>query len=188
MMETKKQNHAEQNAIGWLETIKEHVSCLTADRERLDELLSEREGFTMDVDANGAPDGPGYANDAEAWAGENPDEAEELADLLSDISVDGEQLDEDAIRERIEESPLSVQVRGGWHSPGDNDGTEAEEYEILLSTGGPALRIVGDLSGGQPTSARLEYQDWGTPWTEHITTGDDHDALLRWVSVFYFGD
>ena len=42
-----------------------------------------------------------------------------------------------------------------------------EEFEILLCTGGPACRIVGDLDEScQPSSARIEHQDWGTPWTE----------------------
>lgn len=71
----------------------------------------------------------------------------------------------------------------------DNDGAEAEdeEFMILLSTGGPALRIRGELSSGEPDRAWLEYQDWGTPWTEHVATGSDHAALLTFCRVFYFG-
>ena len=94
--------------------------------------------------------------------------------------------DQEAIRDEITESALSVQVRSGWVDSGaDNMG--AEEYCVLLSTGGPALRLTGDLNAhGDPETARLEYQDWGTPWTEY---GDaDRDVLLRFAAHFYFGE
>jgi hypothetical protein len=92
----------------------------------------------------------------------------------------------------IAESALSVQVRSGWHVPGDE--AEAEEYTILLQApksmssrrgdpcmpaeekalravalkrfGGPAVRIVGKLNQyGEPVTATLEHQDWFAPWT-----------------------
>ncbi len=168
----KPEDHAEQNACGWLETIREHVACLEADRDRLEELRDEREAI----------DDPGDLVD---WDSEN---REELDELTKAVTVEGEELDEDAIRERIQESPLSVQVRGGWHDPGaEDDG--AEEFEILLSTGGPALRIVGDLDGhGQPSRARLEHQDWYKPWTEKVLDSDGYAALLTWCQQFYFGE
>jgi hypothetical protein len=176
-------SHAEVNAIAWFETIKEYAACLDADRDRLEELRDER---TTWVDNEGGDDDE-QNRTPEEWAKEFPDDAAELAELEIAVTVNGEELDADECRERIEESPLSVEVRGGWRSPGAMD-DGPEEYCILLSTGGPALRIVGDLSmHAEPTSARLEYQDWGTPWTERITTGKDHDALMRFVSVFYFG-
>ena len=93
--------------------------------------------------------------------------------------------DEDAARQRIEEGPLSVEVRTGWHSPGDEEGAKPEEYNILLGTGGPASRIIGDLDeDGHPISAHYEYQDWFKPWTRARLRGDDEDVLLRWASVF----
>lgn|SRR3990167_7515717 len=92
---------------------------------------------------------------------------------------------EDALR-AIEEDPLSVEVSHGWHGPGSVTGAP-EEYRILLSTGGPATRIVGDLSEhGEPTSARLEAQDWFQPWTEY--RGGDEAVLLAYASCFYFGE
>lgn len=75
----------------------------------------------------------------------------------------------DAARERILESALSVEVRSGWYSPGDPDNTQEKpaEFSILLSTGGPALRLIGELNEhGEPETARLEHQNWGTPWME----------------------
>ena len=48
--------------------------------------------------------------------------------------------------EAITQDALSVEVRSGWHVPGDADGAKPDEYAILLCTGGPAVRIVGKLS------------------------------------------
>lgn len=93
--------------------------------------------------------------------------------------------DRDAAEEAIHDDPLSVEVRSDWQNIGEE--LTPSEYCILLCTGGPACRIVGDLDG-EPTSARLEYQDWGTPWTELITTGSDHAALLTYARQFYFSD
>ena len=95
--------------------------------------------------------------------------------------------DEDDLRQTIDEDPLSVQVRSGWaNSPSE---FEAEEFEILLCTGGPACRIVGELDRGQPDRARLEYQDWFTPWIEYLDmTSEERDALLTYAQQFYFGE
>lgn len=93
---------------------------------------------------------------------------------------------EEAARQSIQEDPLSVQIRGGWHNPGEKD--EAMEYEILLCTGGPACRIMGELGEhNEPDTAVIEYQDWFTPWeTYHNTNGDEDTALLFYARQFYF--
>lgn len=197
-------SHAEQNACGWLESIREYAAALSADRKRLEELREERDNYepacVCDAEEHGPDTCTGNCGCPECWdtwtsieratqwAEENPDDAQELRDLIEAVTIEGEELDEDQVRERIQESPLSVEVRGGWHAPGaEDDGPE--EFMILLSTGGPALRIVGDLDEHcQPTRARLEHQDWFKPWTEYICTGEDHDALMAFVNCFYFGD
>src|ERR1035437_4802354 len=73
----------------------------------------------------------------------------------------------EAAEQTIHEDALSVQVRSGWYQLGAAiEDTGPFEYEILLCTGGPACRIVGDLSEhGEPETARLEVQDWFQPWT-----------------------
>ena len=92
--------------------------------------------------------------------------------------------------ERIHESVLSVEVRSPWINPADyhNSANKPAEYCILLTTGGPALRLVGELSEyGEPTTALLEYQDWFTPWT--LLTGltaDEIEALLTFAQRFCF--
>lgn len=163
------------------ESIAEMVAALQCDYERLEELRDERDGYEFDEDANGAPDGPGHKNSREAWAAENPDEAEELRGLEE---AAGECGDQGEARERIEEDALSVQVRCGWVTPGE--GMSAEEFSILLSTGGPAVRIVGELDAGlEPSRAWLEVQDWGKPWTQYFRA--DEDTLLAYCRCFYFG-
>jgi len=92
--------------------------------------------------------------------------------------------DEEAARQDIDEDPLSLEVRSGWHSPGGE--VEEEEFCLLLGTGGPAVRIVGDLDRGEPSGARLEVQDWFKPWTEYIPA--EQDVLLTYCRCFYFGD
>ena len=89
----------------------------------------------------------------------------------------------EAIEESCRETALSVDVRSGWGTPGE---LEPEEFQILLSTGGPALRIIGDLQSNEPSRARLEFQDWGTPWTQW-RRDVDHEALDWFCSLFWFG-
>lgn len=93
----------------------------------------------------------------------------------------------DKARETIEQDPLSVEVRGGWHSVGEEPDPAPEEYRILLGTGGPAVRIIGEFGAhNEPKSATLQVQDWGTPWTDYRKA--DESILMAYVSVFYFGE
>jgi len=102
------------------------------------------------------------------------------------VTYEGEAFeDADDLRQRIEEMPLSVQVRDGWRSPGaESDGPE--QFEILLSTGGPALRITGEIGTAFPA---LQWQDWGTPWTDFGDTTEGQDeAITAFVGLFWFGE
>lgn len=125
-----------------------------------------------------------------SWAEENADDAEELADmekLLAEFQTNcGRELTcEDDVRDAINEDPLDIQVRSDWVSLGDWPG-EPSQFLILLCTGGPAVRIVGELSSGDPQRAWLEHQDWGTPWTELPNSEGDMDALLTYARCFCF--
>jgi len=100
-----------------------------------------------------------------------------------------EDVREEDVREEIQESVLSVSVRSGWHSPGAPEDAEPAEYEVLLTTGGPALRITGDIGlYGQPDTAHLQVQDWFKPWSSVYVADDQHEVLLRFVSHFWFGE
>lgn len=164
-----------------LDSIREMVAALECDYERLQELRDERDGFIPDDAEEGQDEArDGEPSWAELWAKEYPDDAEELADL-EDAAGDCESQDD--ARERIQEDPLSVEVRSGWVLPGAD--MEAEDFCILLSTGGPAVRIRGELADGEPHRAWLEVQDWGKPWTEHYESGAA-DVLLAYSRCFCF--
>lgn len=87
--------------------------------------------------------------------------------------------------EAIREDPLSVAIRSDWTVPGYT--LEPAEYLILLCTGGPAVRIIGELSQyNEAETATLEYQDWFTPWVELVLTEEEEIALLRYAQQFYY--
>ena len=114
-----------------------------------------------------------------------------IREMVEALGVEDAEMDRlDRAEQDIQESVLSVEVRSGWYQPGSTDGTEKpEEFTILLCTGGPAVRIIGDLDQyGQPERARIEHQDWGTPWTEYRINAEDEEVLLTYCRQFYFGE
>lgn len=127
---------------------------------------------------------------------------EEL-DRLQEIAQYAEEVEEkvDELEEDLRGHALSVEVRSGWATHASE--FEAEEYTILVTWGGPACRVHGTLNYGQPDTAEIQYQDWGTPWTELSTYGYllekegdqpgllDHalaldQLVLRFAQLFYF--
>lgn len=118
----------------------------------------------------------------------------EMVEALNDakridrIAGDCENEIEEAQR-RIQEDPLSVEVRSDWHSPAAADyERHISEYRILLCTGGPAVQIIGELSQfGEPESARLQHQDWFKPWTDYPLTKEEEESVLQYAQQFYFG-
>lgn len=108
---------------------------------------------------------------------------EDILSMLAALeAAAGDCADEEEARQRIQEDPFSVEVRSDWTNPGEP--LEPSEFMILLCTGGPAVRIVGELNRGEPCRAWLEYQDWETPWTRYF--GADSDTLCQYASQFYF--
>ena len=93
---------------------------------------------------------------------------------------------QDQLRESILNNALSVEFRSGWYSLGENE-LIAKEFRILLSWGGPALRVIGELDNYGPVNPKLQFQDWGTPWTDFKITEDQQDALNWFCNCFYFG-
>ena len=109
-----------------------------------------------------------------------------IKELVAALCV-GNVDEQEAAQTAIREDALCIEVRSGWRIPGDPD--HDTEYLILLCTGGPACRITGDLSGHhEPESARLEYQDWGTPWTEYGISVEDESVLVEYARQFWFGE
>lgn len=114
---------------------------------------------------------------------------ETVAELIARLEA-ADNSEREEVEQEIQESPLSVLVRDGWRSPGaERDSEPPEEFEILLSTGGPALRIYGRLDqyGQADDFPKLQWQDWGTPWTDY-EIGEEREALQKFANQFYFGD
>lgn len=155
----------------------EMVAALECDYDRLETLRGMRTDFA-DEDSDA-----GVSNIM--WAAANPDEASELAELEE---AAGECATREEAETRIQEDALSVEVRSGWEDPLTFFAGEAPpaEFNILLATGGPAVRIMGELSNGEPERAWLEVQDWGTPWTRYYDI--EQDTLLAYARCFYFGE
>ena len=93
---------------------------------------------------------------------------------------------QDELRESILNNALSVEFRSGWYSSPEDE-KKAEEFRILLAWGGPALRIIGELDDYGPVNPKLQFQDWGTLWTDLEITEDQQDALNWFCNCFYFG-
>lgn len=163
--------HAKENAKGWLASIEEMLDSQYETAAHADGWTPYKDKFDVDCFKN--EDGSTYA--CITW--------QELCEA-HDIEVDDDIREE--AEQRIHESVLSVSVRDGWHQPGQPSEDGPEEYEILLSTGGPALRIYGRLGANcQPESAELQIQDWGTPWMRYPVP---EETLLKFALCFYFGE
>lgn len=115
-------------------------------------------------------------------------EALETARECGEVLLEGYDYDEEGMQERIQENSLSVEVRRSWYSPGSED--KPDQFCILLCTGGPAVRIIGDLDNFlQPDSARVQYQDWGTPWTEWFNiTSAQREHVITYCQSHWFGE
>lgn len=143
-----------------LESIMEMVAALECDYDRLQELKDERQTLQDEVDgiSKSADIDEDVQDKLDALAEWDEENAEEMKEL---IEAAGECENEEDARERIQEDPLCIEVRSGWVT--SKDEMESTEYKILLGTGGPAVRIVGDLDDhNQPCTAHLETQDWFT--------------------------
>jgi hypothetical protein len=93
------------------------------------------------------------------------------------------------VRRTIHETPLSVETRQDWMPANGARDAAPTEYKILLATGGPAVRLTGDLNKyAEPESVRLEVQDWFTEWTEVRTDQEESDALLTFARQFWYGE
>lgn len=159
------QDHAKDQARSQYESVESMVARL--------KHAQECDGEECELSGQEIKEGLGYCASPEDEA--TQDEREEYHD-------------EDKAREMIENDPLSVQVRAGqWQNPGAEP-ERPDEYMILLCTGGPAVRITGELGlHGEPTTARIESQDWFIPWEAYYR--EEHEGvLLEYARVFWFGE
>lgn len=92
-------------------SLAEMVAALNCDYDRLDELREEREALEEAIEDAESDEEMGEAVAAlQEWDEENGEEFTELKEEAGDCT------DRDQAYERIQEDPLSVQVRSGWAS------------------------------------------------------------------------
>jgi hypothetical protein len=90
--------------------------------------------------------------------------------------------DADEAREAITDDVLSVEVRTDWHTVGAVEAAKPTHYKILLCWGGPAVQIVGTLNAyNQPDSAKLQYQDWFTEWTDYPLLKEERETVMKYA-------
>lgn len=111
-------------------------------------------------------------------------EKEELADLETQA---GECGSEEEARERIEQDALSVEVRSGWTNVSTLSEVSAEEFRIVLCTGGPHVELLGELENGTPHNIVMRYRDWGESGELEFDT-QQREAIETYCAVFYFGE
>ena len=140
-MSQQDQDRAKEQAEAQLSCIRDMLAAASLDWERLEELR-------------------------ELIQGEGCEEAcEEYREELAELEeAAGDYESQEEAEQAIYDNPLSIEYRSGWAS--SREEMQPEEFQILLCTGGPAVRIMGELDfQGEPYRAWFEYQDWGTPWT-----------------------
>lgn len=111
------------------------------------------------------------------------------------VDIDGTcYTDGDDIIELATFDALSVEVRGGWYAPGAPTEADPEEFRILLSTGGPASQITGEIGQHGPENSIVSVQDWFKPWTKgwlpvtHDDKTNEQAAIAWFVSCFWLGE
>lgn len=111
------------------------------------------------------------------------DTARAYLDSISDLLDAHEAAPTDATLAAIEELPLETSVRcTSWSTRYDD--LLADEYRILLCTGGPAVQITGDYDPDDgPVNAHIQYQDWFRPWRAMPSTTEQDHALLRFANM-----
>lgn len=157
----------------------------TKETEQLTQAEQNAEGWSDQITA--AWEAHGFC----AEEGEGKYLSREAKTVLKEHGFDGTNHDTVAewIEDAMREAPLSVEIRSGWREPGDGASLDPDEFRILLSTGGPALRVMGELNHGEPSRCWFEMQDWGTPWTRHFNRSAERASALLWFAgLFYYGE
>ena len=118
---------------------------------------------------------------------ENFEEISYLNSLNPTTQEQEERIEE--ITQEVLNAALSLEFRNGWYSDLYHlkGVTEPIEFKILLSWGGPALRIIGEIEENYAVNPKLQFQDWGTYWTDFEITEDQQKALNWFCNCFYFG-
>ena|SRR5690606_20552527 len=102
-----------------------------------------------------------------------------------EIPEDCEYSCREEVEQAIQETPISVEVRSGWTSSFHS--FEAEEFRIVLCTGGPHVEIQGDIGlHGEPRDVKVIYADWAEKG-EYSLSVEEREAVTEFCEQFYFG-
>ena len=112
----------------------------------------------------------------------------ELIGKLVNLTSDETETQMDDLRAEIYGSVLSIRVRTDWHTLGDPEDYRPIEFELLLCTGGPAVKICGDLDQNyRPSDPEVWYQDWYTLWELYTgITPIEQQSLKLFCEEFCF--
>ena len=173
-------NHGYDQAKAQARSIARYVEALNCDYDRLEDLRDEREELASAAQDPESEDEMAQAvSDLANWDAANAEELKQLQDQAGDCE------NQEQARERIQEDALSVEVRSSWASLGST--LEADEFRIVLCTGGPHVEIRGEIGTyGEPSRAWIQYQDWGTPMTQFFDI--EQSTLIEYCRQFYFGE
>ena len=159
-------DEAKRNVIWWIKQAAE-----SAENEETAEALC---AFAESVNLESAPFNLPGPDGLRYWVEVNSEDAAELTELEEQA---GEYSSQDDVIDAIHETPLSVEVRSGWRSVGEEAG-EPEEFRIVLCTGGPHVELTGDIGG----TVRVVFKDWGESG-EYYPDADERSALDQFVSM-----
>lgn len=159
---------AKRDIIYWIKRAEE-----SAETEEMAESLC---AFAESVNLESAPFSLQGPDGLQYWVELN---SEELAELEEQA---GEYESEDEARDAIYGTPLSIEVRSGWHNPHEDAG-DPEEFRIVLCTGGPHVELTGDIGG----TVRVVFKDWGESG-EYYPNADERRALDTFVSMLFGTD
>ena len=92
----------------------------------------------------------------------------------------------EAVRERAQESVLSVEVRSAWHVPGSQP--DLDQFRITLTFGGPWCAIIGEVDAlGCAFQPDVWFQEMGIAKDRLALTSAQRSALEWFALQFYFG-
>lgn len=181
-------NTAESQARAQVASIVSMVAALNCDYGRLQGLREEFDALEGDEKHAAELGKSEFPSDITTHVGNDLIESYDLGRELADLeSQAGECDSEDEARERILKDALSVEVRSGWTSVHALAEVGAEEFRIVLCTGGPRVELVGELDWGTPSRIRMLYRDWGDSG-EYMPDTEENEALETYCAQFYFGE
>lgn len=154
---------AKRDIIYWIKRAEE-----SAETEEMAESLC---AFAESVNLESAPFSLQGPDGLQYWVELN---SEELAELEEQA---GEYESEDEARDAIYGTPLSIEVRSGWHAVGEDAG-DPEEFRVVLCTGGPRVELTGDIGG----TVRVVFKDWDESG-EYYPNADERSALDTFASM-----